>query len=608
VNWLSQFRKSGLTAAFFMVLNCGSSGVQAHSTESSLWRQEWAEPIDAKQLDQHHVWHALLHLTEGRPQIEDSSFLLTGQNFSPRREMLATLASLYGPDNQAVCRFPARYLWLQAELGLPALNTAACAEIQEFKDKAPFDELSLVFATESTSEPASMMGHAFLKISGKTPTQSLRTHAVSYYTDANSINLPKELWESLVSGKKGIFSLTPYDQEIAKYVDKEHRNLWEYTLQTTQAQRDLIRNHLFELKQTRLNYFLHRYNCATVLLNIVRLIHALPDAGVNWTTPKDVVKQAQKAQLVVATTVHLSAPWTYQHLRPLQNKPAAALALNFLRSEPPAWTSPPAPDQGQYVQALNSVLYHSKQISDARRAENQRQLGLANDFAPPPTLALPETINPARAGGDAHVGLSGLSRTQGMSTLLHWVPASHGLSDRSHNPQAETEFQLFSGTLEISPRQQIKLHQFRILSTQSLMPWDPWLKPLSRQTRIGYGAWTPHPNDPKHWHAHLAWGLTHRLQPQLDLSLLGGAGLQLRSGASSLFASAEVSAIYRASPHTKTLLGWHRWQGPHDRVQQIKAKQMVYPNADLAFWADIEVTLRQAIRRHTLGLGIQKSF
>lgn len=600
--------KSGLIAAFFMAISAWAHGADPAGSGIQPVHPDIVRKIQGQGLDQHPVWHALLHLNKGQTQIQSPGFLLSNGGFSPFNEMVATLTYLYGTESGAVCRFPARYLWLQAALDLPELAITACPDILEFIDKAPFDELALVYATDSHTQASSMMGHTFLKLSGENHAGQMRAHAVSYYTDANSINLPKELWQSLVSGKKGIFSLTPYNREVEKYVDQEQRNLWEYTIRTTPMQRELIRNHLFELKQIELTYFLHAYNCATVLANILRLTENLPEPGPLWTTPQDVVRQAQQANMVVATTVRVADPWIYRHLLPAQTASFQREAMNFLTTEENRPALKTHPRQHPFLSALNGVLHKTQKISDARWAENERRLQALNAPMSTATVHLPNELNPALAVGDSRLALSWVSRPAGISTLLHWVPASHLLTDKPQNPQAETEFQLFSGALEITADHQLKLHRLHILSTRSLQPWDPLLKPLSRKTRIGYGAWSQHPADPKHMHMQSAWGITQRWWPQLDVSWLGGAALQLRPGASSLLATSEISAVFRTSDRAKTWLSWHHWHGRRDHMRQLKAQQTLYPKPDLTFWVDMEVTVQQDMRRHTVGIGIQKSF
>ena len=605
---VSKTLKSGFTAAFFLVCMLTNAVAQM---QTAFTRTDWAQTemaIKTQRLDENHVWHALLHLEQGRPQIQTTGFILSQDNFSPKQEMLATLDYLYGDNAHAVCRFPARYLWLKTRLSLPELPIAKCTEINEFTEKAPFDELTLVFTTESVTQPASMMGHTFLKVSGRNAGGEIREHAISYYTDANGINLPKLLWESLVSGKNGIFSLTPYERESQKYLDEEHRNLWEYKIRTTVFQRELIRNHLFELKQTELTYFLHSYNCATVLQNILGLTGELQHANPGWTTPKDVIRQAYQSGLIETTSTYVSDRWTYAFLLPEQRTSYGDSPEDTLKSKDRLPSEIYSKRQHHFLTALNNVLLTEKKISQDLWQKNHVQLTQVATTLPEDPLQLDNQLNPALSQGDSSVSLSFASRTQGVSGFLNFIPASHRLSDKHHLQLAETEVQLFSGAVEFTPRHSLKLHRFTILSMKSLNPWNNILKPISIQTNIGYGALTDHPDDAKSLHAQGAAGITHRLSSHLDVSFLLGGGVQIKPNASSLFISSEVSAIYRATSNTKTLLSWRHWQIPSDRTRSLQAQQVMYLDSGVSIWVDVDVTQKSAFQRHTLGLGIQKSF
>jgi hypothetical protein len=600
--------KSGLTAAFFIVLMFLSSSGFAQKSPLFMERAKIEEAIQTKALDKNHVWHALLHLDKGQPQIKDPSFILTTGAFSPYQEMLATLNYLYGDNDLAVCRFPARYLWLRIHLPLPERPIGHCQDINEFIDKAPFDELYLVFATESVTQPASMMGHTFLKLSGQNVSGETREHAISFYTDADTINFPKLLWESLISGKRGVFSLTPYQQEWLKYIGAEQRNLWEFKIRTTDAVRALIRNHLFELRQTRLTYFLHSYNCATVLQNILGLIEKPATAGAPWTTPKDVIRQAQQSGLIESTSPYVSDSWIYAFLHAKEREHFDFLPEQALKLGEKFPLKGSSSRQQQFLKSLNNVLLEKKQISRERWEKNHADLSQTASAASEVPLEMPSQLNPALSAGDSSASLSVVSRAQGMSTMLSFTPASHRLNDYHHYQLAETEVQLFSGSLEITPNNTVKLHQLTVLSTQSLPPWNNVLKPLSSLTSIGFGSLTNHPDEPKSLHAQLAAGITLRVQPRLDLSFLGGGGIQSRPGDSSLFIRSQVSGIYRASNRTKTLLGFRQWQSPRERISSLDLQQMLYLDSGISLRADVHVTQNSGIRRQTVGIGIQKSF
>ncbi len=600
--------KSGLTAAFFIALMIWSPSGFAQKSPIPIELAEIEQAIKAKALHKNHVWHALLHLDKGQPRIKDSSFILTAGTFSPYQEMLATLTYLYGDNLLAVCRFPARYLWLRIHLPLPERPIGQCHDINEFIEKAPFDELYLVFASESVTQPASMMGHTFLKLSGRNVSGETREHAISFYTDADTINFPKLLWESLISGKRGIFSLTPYQQESLKYVGEEQRNLWEFKIRTTDATRRLIRNHLFELRQTRLTYYLHSYNCATVLQNILGLIEKQVPAGAPWTTPKDVIRQALQSGLIESTNPYVSDSWIYAFLHAKEGKHFEVPPEQELKFNESFLNRASSSGRQRFLKALNNVLLEKKQISRERWEKNHAEMAQAASLASEVPLEMPSQLNPALSSGDSSASISVLSRAMGISTMLSFTPASHRLGDYHHYQLAETEVQLFSGSLEITPHNTVKLHQLTVLSTQSLPPWNNVLKPISSQTSIGFGSLTNHPDDPKSLNAQLAAGITFRVQPRLDVSFLGGGGIQSRPGESSIFTRGQISGIYRASDRTKTLVGLRQWKSPRESISSLNLQQMFYFDSGVSLQADVHVTQNSGIKRQTVGIGIQKSF
>ena len=135
------------------------------------------------------AWRALLHVSGRGPDIRDPGFLLTSEHFSPASELRATIAFLYEAAPQNVCRFPARYFWLRARLPITELPVADCAELEEFRRRAPADAIDLVFASENLAQPSSAMGHLFLKLSGTSESGSYVSHSVSFYTDTATLNL-----------------------------------------------------------------------------------------------------------------------------------------------------------------------------------------------------------------------------------------------------------------------------------------------------------------------------------------------------------------------------------------------------------------------------------
>jgi len=364
--------KSGSRAAFFMslpLLRAGAAflwaalcllGLPVHAQDA--WAPRLIAQAQALKLHQDPMWAALLHVRQGQPSTQDPRFILTLGHFSLEGELQASLEYLYGgavPD--AVCRFPARHAWLRAHLPqAPDLPLSACADLSEFMRRAPFDQVSLAFASENLSQPSSMMGHLFLKVSGANAQGQSVEHAIAFFTDTDTYNLPKLMLDSLVLGMPGHFALSPYEDEVNTYVRKEQRSLWEYELKLDDFTRQLMRLHLIELKQTHFTYYFHRYNCATLVKHVLALaapqVLDVPDP---ITTPKDVIKLADAAGVIANTSVKTPARWRVRVIAqslPANQAGAVRQAVQARQPELLAPSAEPAPTA--YLQLALADAYN----------------------------------------------------------------------------------------------------------------------------------------------------------------------------------------------------------------------------------------------------------
>ena len=434
MTFLQAIAKSGVLAAFFIGTALASPAPDT---------QAWMQAAQAQQLPANPVWQALLHSEHQHANISDPTFLLSHDRFSTTAEMALTLEALYSQP-QAVCRFPARYWWLKQKLPLPELPLDTCPDVQDFRSKAPMDTLSLVFVSETLTQPSSMMGHAFLKLSGQNAQGQTLAHAVSFYTDADTVNLPKLLFDSLVTGKQGYFALTPYQEQQSRYTDSEERNVWEYDLKLDSWQRELVRLHLLELKQSELRYFFQNYNCATVVRFIMALSSQLPEQGQGWVTPKDLVRVANEASLIGEQRTITPSRWMTRNLG--KQLTAVQLAANqaVLRSDSisPALFTPT--DEQHYLQlehaaALNQYSYLQGQLTRSQWLQNDRQLASIRQqqFANQ-QLSADVRLDPAYAPDDSQLSLGWQQRAGQHGMLLSYLPVSHWLADDNRSYQRET--------------------------------------------------------------------------------------------------------------------------------------------------------------------------
>lgn len=600
--------KSGTCAALSLVLLISfankASGQPAHQATG-----QKLHPAHLLALSQDPVWKSLLHLQRDDPQIIDPDFLLSWPRFSPEAEMLATLNLLEKQGQAAACRFPARTLWLQIHgLVMQAVDTNACPEIQEFQSKAPFDSLELVFADETVTQPASILGHSFLNLKGARSGKAIE-HAVSFYTHAETINLPKLLWETLVTGKDGVFALTPWAIEEKKYLEDEQRNLWRYEVKTTPFQRMLIRNHLFELRHTRLTYYFHHFNCATVLHNILGLTGNMPFSQRQWTTPKDVVKDLHDAGLVVDTHVQLADAWLTQQVvsRSPNARPMRALLLSKQSAKKVTGINSWDPTEKIAWHAYNRWLHKRGQIDASTFEINTDTLIDSASSSEDSNLTLEPSLNPRFSEGETSLKTQWQHYGKRDQLLLKWTPVSHSLMQSHAQASAETELELLSPTISVD-QDQARLHSLDIFSMKSLIPWDPLLQSKSTQTLIAYGRLTGHPAEIPRLHATFQLGFTHRAH-DVDWFALIGPGLKTAEGhKDDAFIRSDLGSLWRHGNKSKTRLTWTSWSNLMTRTHKVELEQAWFLRENWVLNWQYTEYWRFNTREKSTGLSLLHSF
>ncbi|MEK8087871.1 DUF4105 domain-containing protein [Aquabacterium sp. A3] len=505
-------------------------------------------------------WAALLHHDGRQPNIQDPAFLLSGQAFTLETELQATLSLLYqgGPD--AVCRFPARYLWIRAKTGRPALPIEQCAELSEFATKAPMEDVSLVFASEVLSMPSSMMGHLFLKVSGRHADGRPREHAVSFFTEPVSWNLPKLFYDSLIGGMQGYFSLTPFQQEAELYIGKEGRNLWIYPLRLNAAELGLLQAHIIELKHVRFTYFFQRYNCATLVKHLLAINRpsVLSDPEW-WTSPKDVVRSAVRHDLVDNPTALTAARWTLRIIQEdLTATEVAHVAQQVAAAKAPE-ANAPATEKGflqlKAAQALNLYLYETDQRTRTvwapyARALQQTEKTTYRDW----TLESNQRRDPVNAPPDTQWSVGVMQRQGDARVFAEILPASHKLEDDNSLYFAESSLALLNVAISTSlDKRDIKLERATIYGVESLLPRDALTGGWSGRFRMGWDQLRDSQLQERGaWLVEGGLGVTSRMHPDVDLYGLAVAGASTaRRG--HVYARPELGVIVRQVYGMKTI-------------------------------------------------------
>lgn len=516
------------------------------------------EEISETLLYESHQWQALLHISNDRLWIDNPQFLLSYDDFSLERELILTLALLY-EDPTAVCRFPARYQWLKENLSnLPSLTMEDCTELQTFLRNVPSDEIALVFASENLQSPSSMMGHVFLNIGGERNTGEHVEYSVSFFTDIDTWNIPRIFYESIVTGRPGYFALSPYQDQILRYLHEEQRNVWRYQLDMTASQRQIVQYHLFELRELPLTYYFHAYNCAT-LVNFV-VAHAEPEllnSTRPWVTPLSVIRNSSK--IIDNVSISPSTEWLiransstlprslinvikndmnatglaphFNWLEPLKSREQAFLALETARAYNDFRFDERASELQEW-QVIESKLDHIQETKFA-------------DFH----LDLSQYKNPLKSPSERQAQI-GFRRTQNKSYLqLSFLPASHRLDDDNRQYFGESGLQLGELSVLLNlPNGKWRVEHFNVYGMQNYLPNHPMVKSTSATIDIGYGQhFDKSLTRQGAWYAEGSLGRTWRLHPSIDFFTMLGAGAGLSSAEAYLYAIPRVGFFIRQS-------------------------------------------------------------
>jgi hypothetical protein len=382
-------------------------------------------------------WKALLHYDNGF-KVTDKKFLLSKRS-SLKNELIATIKAFYdlpshykNENNHAQCKFPARFLFITHELNISKdeFPKVHCQDLQTYEEKAPADDISLIYASENVKNPSSMMGHVFLKFSGINDKGVEVNHAITFYTIIESMNPLSLIYQNTISGMKGLFGLQPYRIIKDNYTKKENRNIWEYQLLLNDYRRKLIYYHVWELKGINMKYFFTSYNCSTVIYNILSLVKPkIYEDKKIWITPLDSVRYLYKYDLIKKAQLYPSNSWLIK----MQED------TNM--------------DMNTTEQLKNKIIDISKYKSP-NKIPSERQLS---------------------------VGYVNLNQEKYLK--LSFLPASHLLNDYNREYFGESELKIAYLSILLNDKN-IELEDFTLYGMKSYMPYSSLTHDLSYQFEI----------------------------------------------------------------------------------------------------------------------------
>jgi Domain of unknown function (DUF4105) len=471
-----------------------------------------AAPDIPDELHENPAWLTLVHYQPERfgsgyeGQADDQGFYLSDQGkTSPKAELQATVDAITAPgggNDHARCRFPARDRWLRKHLDLPQ-TPVNCPGFEQWSETLNTETVTLVFAASYLNSPSSMFGHTFLRLDPPqedAETNLLLASTISYAADAAAHD--SEIlfaYKGIFGGYPGITTIQPYYEKIRLYSDIEHRDLWEYRLNLTPEEVDMLLAHTWEIRSHNFDYYFFDENCAYRLLALIDVArpgtdllgevstHAIPSDTVRWVFDKNLVSDVHYRPSA-ATEVS----YAIGQLPPDQQTLAAAIANGYVK---PGASEVKTLSDAERARVLDTTYDYVRYKSEAdgwprdiAAPLSYQLLRERSDIDNAPTV--PEPPTPAVRDDQGHdtfrASVSGGQLGDRNFMELTLRPAYHDILDppAGYRKGAQLQFLRLDARL-YTDNNEVQIEQLTGVEIRSLSPRDQFFSPLSWQ--VGFG-------------------------------------------------------------------------------------------------------------------------
>ncbi len=436
-------------------------------------------------------------------EIDDPNFFFAKDGkTNPKSELLATLDAFFSnekkDDNSSICKFPARYRWLQEQLHADDFPTASCQEYDKIFQRVDPESTTLVFPAAHINSPASMFGHTFLRINSSYHSKLL-SYAVNYAAnaDANKENGVVFAIKGLVGGYYGRYSLLPYYEKLKEYRDSEQRNIWEYDLNLTREETRRMFRHIWELNGTNSYYYFFTENCSynmLWLLEAARPTLHLRDKFTYQVIPLETVHVVNAAGIITAKQFRPSKRTKLLKYETLLKKQYLTLPIelveNKIKAKDVMMNSSIGITQKRYI--LESAVEYLEYQYSRGKVKKEDYLDIFHELTSqraklgitkPLEIKTPPNPLYGHRAIRAQVGVG--SKEGNIVTYLGIRPAYHDLEDSNYGFLRGTQIEFMNLLLSHS-KKETKVEKATIVSIVSLAQRSAFFKSFSWRTKIGW--------------------------------------------------------------------------------------------------------------------------
>lgn len=500
------------------------------------------------ELYQKREWQILLHSSNKsdkvtkrakKSKIPDSTFFFaTNGRKSSKDEMIATIKAFYMPidsievpkalqdrvkeskqrfkpesnlpkpsdsasDYHPICRFPARFSFLDSYLHFEDLPQVNCDEYNTMLNFINPKSTTIVFPAAHINSPASMFGHTFILLQSDYKNKLL-SYAINYAANADSKqeNFFSFAIKGLFGRYNGVYSLLPYYDKLKEYRDTESRDIWEIELNLDEAEVKQLFAHLWELKDLELPYLFFTDNCS---YNILWLLEAarpsvnLRKYFIYQVNPPETLFAMQKENLVSAQIYRPSKRTTINAYKDSLSISAVSkakkLALGKLKPEVITNAKNLDIQDKQFIFESASELTEYNYIH--RKLDSASYISIAHNIAaarsmlgasPKPKIYMPQPILNGNQGG--RIGAFSLFKNDRFYPGFEFRLSYHDITESDVGYLKGAQIEFLKGSIYLDSSQdsikKIQINEAKILSIESYGMFNQIFHPISFRLNTGF--------------------------------------------------------------------------------------------------------------------------
>ncbi|MCB5161013.1 DUF4105 domain-containing protein [Marinomonas algarum] len=464
------------------------------------------------ELAQHSSWLDLLHyhqigiISPYESQVDDDSFFLsaTGKT-DPLAELQATLTAFSTPftgediNTAPQCTYPARFNWLKGQQMGKDFIEVDCPEFQDWYNTIDGESIHLVFPAAYLNSPSSMYGHTLLRVKKKGNDAPLLDYAVNYA--ANHDPEDNQLvfsYKGLTGGYPGVISITPFHQKVKEYNFLENRDIWEYKLDFSQEEVNQFVRHVWEMRNTYIEYYFFSENCSYQLLAMLDAssdkLNTTKDFSL-WAIPADTVRALKEADLIQDISYRPSIANQVQHMLKSLSDEQITQVKTLVDQEELLLDGLDNFNTEEQAQILEVAYQYSRYLSAKKKStrsylntRSMKLLSLRSKYAQ--STVFTDTPVPEIRDDEGHK-TQRLAFTIGETgdkafTQLEYRPSYHDLLDAKGGYLEGAELSMFSGSVSIMEEENIRIEDISLINIRSLSPANALSTPKSWQVNLSF--------------------------------------------------------------------------------------------------------------------------